>query len=187
MDRAVAPVPDGERLDDPDAFAAFYERALPRVYGYVYHRVGGRTAIAEELTQETFLTVNSLLRRGQAVAAPLPWVFGIARHKLLEHYRREARAVGPLVSWESWQDDAEEPDGAAWDAPWEDDWHERTLRALAAVPAAQREALILRHMDGLSVPEVATALGRSVPAVESLLARGRATFKRRYAEAADAD
>ena len=59
---------------------------------------------------------------------------------------------------------------------------DRALAALAAVPAAQRVALVLRHVDGLSVPEVATALGRSIEAVESLLARGRVGFRRAYAE-----
>lgn len=69
-------------------------------------------------------------------------------------------------------------------APWAaEGWRERTLAALAALPPAQRQALVLRHADGLSVPEVALALGRSVHATESLLARGRAGFKRAWATA----
>ena len=60
--------------------------------------------------------------------------------------------------------------------------HDRAVAALAAVPASQRAALVLRHFDGYSVPEVAAMLGKSVEAVESLLARGRATFRVAYTE-----
>lgn len=69
--------------------------------------------------------------------------------------------------------------------------HGRAAVALAAVPSPvpspQREALAFRHLDGLSVPEVAAALGRSVEATESLLARGWVSFRIAYVEARDAD
>ena len=186
MERVVHSTAAEERLDDPDAFAAFYERAVPRIYGYFVHRCGaaGVAGVAEELTQETFLTAVTAIRSGRPVTAPLPWLFGIARHKLLDHYRREARIAGSKpVSWEAWRAAAGEADEAdLGSSPWQEEgWRERTLAALAALPAAQRQALVLRHLDELSVPEVAAALGRSVHAVESLLARGRAGFKRAYA------
>ena len=190
MERMVRVIEADERLDDADAFAAFYERTLPRIFGYFRHRCGGTAGVAEELTQETFLTAVRVLRSGQPVAAPLPWLFGIARHKLLDYYRREARrAATPLVSWEEWRDGGSESGGFdLGTAPWaEEGWRERTLTALAAVPVTQRQALALRYLDGLSVPEIAAALGRSVHAVESLLARGRAGFKRAYAAAGDDD
>jgi RNA polymerase sigma-70 factor (ECF subfamily) len=60
--------------------------------------------------------------------------------------------------------------------------HERAVQALASVAAAQRAALVLCYLDGYSVPEAARLLGRSTEAVESLLARGRRSFKRAYLE-----
>jgi RNA polymerase sigma-70 factor (ECF subfamily) len=62
---------------------------------------------------------------------------------------------------------------------------ERAMAALADVALTQREALILHYCDGLPVAEVAALLGRSVSATESLLARGRASFRQRYLEAGD--
>jgi RNA polymerase sigma-70 factor (ECF subfamily) len=50
--------------------------------------------------------------------------------------------------------------------------------ALDQLPESQKSVLVLRYMDGLSVPEVAAATGKSVHAIESLLARGRASLKR---------
>ena len=64
----------------------------------------------------------------------------------------------------------------------EREWAAHDLRAevigaLRQLPAAQRAALILHHVDGLPVRDVAKALGRSASAVESLLARGRERFR----------
>jgi RNA polymerase sigma-70 factor, ECF subfamily len=156
---------------DADGFRRFYEMALPRVYGYLVHRCGSVT-VAEDLAQETFLAAVAELKRGRSVESPLPWIFGIARHKLLDHYRREERRARQAA--------AAVPDAVT--LPGETDG--RALSALAAVPPAQRIALVLRHADGLSVPEVATVLGRSVEAVESLLARGRVGFREAYLKGA---
>jgi RNA polymerase sigma-70 factor (ECF subfamily) len=59
---------------------------------------------------------------------------------------------------------------------------DRAIAALSAVAASQRAALVLCYVDGYSVPEAARLLDKSVEAVESLLARGRQTFKRSYLE-----
>jgi RNA polymerase sigma-70 factor (ECF subfamily) len=169
-------------LADPERFRAFYADALPRVYGYFLYRSGGDPAVAEDLTQETFLAAVAQIRRGAVVAAPIPWLLGIARHKLLDHFRRQRRAGWRLVSLED--DVAEDDDRLA--VP-EDDpaARERAMAALAAVPLTQREALILHYLDGLPVAEVATLLERSLSATESLLARGRVSFRRHYTEAGD--
>ena len=164
-------------LEGP-AFRSFYDEAMPRIFGYFLHRCGGSRFVAEELTQETFLAVVAELKRGAEVESAIPWVFGIARHKLLDHYRREERITSREVS----PIDALDPPAETVD----DEAHDRALGALASIPPTQRAALVLRHMDGLSVPEVAAALGRSVEATESLLARGRRHFRRAYTGAGDA-
>jgi RNA polymerase sigma-70 factor (ECF subfamily) len=167
-------------LADPERFRAFYADALPRVYGYFYHRLGADAATAEDLTQETFLAAVAEIRRGTPVAAPVPWILGVARHKLLDHFRRQRKAGWTLLSLEGAVDDdtlvAPEDDEAA---------RSRAVAVLTAVPSPQREALVLRYLDGLSVPEVAAALGRSVSAAESLLARGRLAFRRSFREVGD--
>lgn len=171
-------VEEVERLGlDPAAFRAFYDEALPRIYGYFLYRAGGSVAVAEDLTQETFLAAVAELQKGRRIEAPIPWIYGIARHKLIHHYRRQERAEQPLPDSELVPDDIPFDDSGALA-------RERALEALAALPVSQSAALVLRHLEGLSVPEIATALGKTVEAVESLLARGRVGFKRAYLEAA---
>ena len=76
---------------DAESFRAFYDDALPRVYGYFLHRCGGSVAVAEDLTQETFLAAVAELKKDRRVKTPVAWIYGIARHKLLDHYRRQER------------------------------------------------------------------------------------------------
>ena len=179
----VAPVPDVSRLHDPEQFRVFYAEALPRVYGYFLSRCGAEIALAEDLTQETFLAAVAELRRRSAVVTPLPWVLGIARHKLLDHFRRQRRIGWTVVSWESAVDDSDETLVVL---DQDDAGRDRAIATLARVPSPQREALILHYLDGLSVAEVAALLQRSVSATESLLARGRVSFRQALAEMRDA-
>lgn len=159
-------------LADQRAFDTWYEAMLPSVFGYLLHRCGRNAQTAEELTQETFVeAVRS--RHTFRGTDTRPWLIGIARHRLLDHLRREGRRERtflrvfakerPAVVWLG----SEEPDADLADA-------------LGRVPAAQRAALILRYVDDLPVREVARLLRRNEGAVESLLSRGRERLRREY-------
>jgi RNA polymerase sigma-70 factor (ECF subfamily) len=176
MEISAAPSAEAELDTSPKAFRAFYDEALPRVYGYFLHRCGGSVQVAEDLTQDTFIAAVSELKKGRRVATPIAWIYGIARHKLLDHYRRQERAESPV---------AFEADELASELVVPDDARarERAVTALASVAASQRAALVLCYVDGFSMAETAALMGKSVEAVESLLARGRQSFKRAYEEA----
>ena len=75
----------------PHAVSTWFDDALPRLFGYFIVRVGGRVDIAEDLTHETALAAVRP-ETGPAVSAPaMAWLYGTARHKLVDHYRREER------------------------------------------------------------------------------------------------
>ena len=73
---------------DETAFRSWYERSLPTVYGYLFHRCGRNPALAEELTQEAFVEAVRGRRRFRGHADATTWVIGIARHKLVDNFRR---------------------------------------------------------------------------------------------------
>jgi RNA polymerase sigma-70 factor, ECF subfamily len=173
-----APAAEAALDTNPDAFRAFYEQALPRVYGYFLHRCGGSVQVAEDLTQETFLAAVTELQKGKRIRTPIAWIYGIARHKLLDHYRAQERLERGLVlagQADELEDELVVPD--------EEEARERATAALASVAASQRAALVLCYVDGFSVREAAAILAKRAEAVESLLARGRTSFKRAYLEA----
>lgn len=170
-------------VDDPGSdLLALYDTALPHVYGYLLRRCG-RPAWAEDLTAEVFLAAVDAVRREPPTAVSQAWLLGVARHKLADHWRRQARDDRRLEAVAD-----EQPQLADhWDA------HLDTVRAhdvLAQLAPHHRGALILRYLDDLPVPEVAALLGRSVHSTEGLLVRARAAFRRAYtrgeAEAGDA-
>jgi RNA polymerase sigma-70 factor (ECF subfamily) len=166
-DRGVGRAVDGRE------FLALYERALPEVYGYLLDRCRD-TATAEDLTSETFLAAVGAVSRPGGADPSIPWLIGVARHKLVDHWRRRAR------------DDRladELADASVGDDPW--DAHLTRMRAadvLAQLGDHHRVALTLRYVDGLPVPEVADLLDRTVHATEALLVRARVAFRARYEE-----
>jgi RNA polymerase sigma-70 factor (ECF subfamily) len=161
----------GVRPDPGAALLALYDTALPHVYGYLLARCG-RRALAEDLTAETFLAAVAACRRGSLLEPDIGWLVGIARHKLVDHWRSAEREERGLRAAHQ-----ELPDPAG--DPWDE--HVDALLArevLAAQSPPHRIALTLRYLDGLPVPEVAAQLGRTVHATEALLGRARTAFRR---------
>ena len=163
---------------DELAFRGWYERSLPRVYAYLFHRCGRNPELAEELTQQAFVEAVRGRRRFRGQSDATTWVIGIARHRLIDHFRRserDARRLGALTEREFGRAGSAVPVPSAEPDEIDD--------ALAVLPALQRTVLILHYMDRLSVRDVARAIGKSEAAAAALLARGRDAFRQAYQEA----
>lgn len=166
----------------------WFDDAVPRLYGYFIVRVGVRTHIAEDLTQETLLAAVS----GSSTPSPgtplMAWLYGIARHKLLDHYRRidrERHHVESSLDLDS-IDIGPSPPLASLDF---DNLYTREviIAVLDHLPPRQRAALVIRYFDDCNVAITASLLGLTIHATESLLARARRAFRRHYLELAGDD
>lgn len=160
------------------ALLSIYDRALPQVYGYLVSRCGSPT-LAEEISAETFLAAAESLERGRVPDLTVAWLVTVARNKLVDHWRREERERRRLQLVHDAHDDLDDPVDAGLDAAFD---RARARAVLAELGAHHRSALTLRYLDGLSVPEVADSLGRTVHATEALLVRARNAFRTRYQE-----
>jgi RNA polymerase sigma-70 factor (ECF subfamily) len=162
--------------DQGDVLLALYDRSLPQVYGYLVARCG-RATLAEDLTADTYLAAVAAIHRGTVPNLSIAWLMTVARNKLVDHWRRQEREDRSLHLIANDSDDVvvdDEPLGPdCFD-------HDRTHEVLQRIGAHHRAALTLRYLDGLSVPEVARYLDRTVHATEALLVRARTAFRRSY-------
>jgi RNA polymerase sigma-70 factor (ECF subfamily) len=168
---------DSEQLvgDGGEALLALYDRSLPQVFGYLVRRCPTET-LAEDLTAETFLAAVDAVRKGRGAALTTGWLITVARNKLVDHWRRaerEERGRRLMVAPEP----VPEPDDVLGELD-----PSRALAVLDELGPHHRVALTLRYLDGMSVPQVADQLERTVHATEALLVRARAAFRRAYAD-----
>jgi RNA polymerase sigma-70 factor (ECF subfamily) len=173
----VARVARGEEA----ATAELLRRYLDRVFRFVCPRVGYQEQDAEEVVQETFLSAVRLAPTFRGESTLFSWLCGIARKQVfyfLSNQRPERRSSpANTVSL-----DAEEVhllQAALGAGPLEQEIVEQlSVRELVegillALPEAEREALLLRYVEDLTVREIAGIMRRSEKAVESLLRRAR--------------
>ena len=150
--------------------------ALPQVYGYLLPRCAS-VSLAEDLTADTFVAAVAAVRRRQVDEVNVAWLIGVARHKLVDHWRRAAREQRGLDEVGRAESAAEDPWPGLLDVA-------SAHAALQRLSPPQRLALTLRYLDGLPVSEVAAHLERSLHATETLLVRSRAALRRIYDEEA---
>jgi RNA polymerase sigma-70 factor (ECF subfamily) len=167
-----------EPADQGPQLLALYDRALPQVYGYLRTRVG-ETEIAEDLTAETFLAAVRAVQEHKVPDLTIAWLVTVARNKLVDHWRRREREERTLrLASDSESEVVDDDVDARFDRM-------RAREVLAELAPHHRVALTLRYLDGLSVPEVARELDRTVHATEALLVRARHAFRIRYAEGSE--
>jgi RNA polymerase sigma-70 factor (ECF subfamily) len=151
-----------------DATRQLYERHSSRIFGFCLSRLGSREE-AEDAVQTTFLNAQRGLGRGVVPEYELAWLFKIAQnvcHNRHQSARRRGR-VEATHDLDALQDVIASPDRDPGISLGE------LTQALGAIPARQRRALVLREFQGNSYEEIASELGLSVGAVETLLFRAR--------------
>lgn len=166
---------EGLRRGDVTALEAAYQAYRPRIFGFLARMCRSRDQ-AEDLLQEVFL---SLARSGVNLAPGtrlLPWLFVVARNAFLSA-RRSAR-----LSFERLHDLALFRSATAeWISPFDLSSASEAQRSLeaavAALPLASREALLLVAEEGLGYEEAAAVLGISAEALRQRLSRARAELR----------
>lgn len=155
-----------------------FDRASVAVYQELIRLCGGDRARAEDLRQDTFERAARHLERHPDREVEVGWFIVVARSVFLDQMRRTRREIRlreRLLALPSAA--STEPD---WDAIGAGD----ALQLLGRLTDEQRAALILFHLQGMPIAEVAQAINRSVRATESLLVRGRRRLRSLVEEAA---
>jgi RNA polymerase sigma-70 factor (ECF subfamily) len=168
---------------DPERFAALFRRHAPAIMRYTVRRLGQDPA--DDIVAETFLV--AFRRRGAYDAArpdARPWLYGIATNLIRRHRRAEVRALRALARGGA--DPVTEPfTDAVEDRVHAGARSQALAGAIAALPAAQREVLLLVTWAELTYDEVAEALGVPSGTVRSRMNRIRRKLRDALGDAAD--
>ena len=157
------------REGDAGAFEALYRRHKGALYRFVARSVRDR-ATAEELYQEIWMRVIEARGRYEVQAKFTTWLYAIAHNRLVDHWRKRGLTLVSLDQEEAGQ--APPAAGAHYEPQAQLEAKqgiERFVRALEALPPAQREAFLLHEESGMSVAEIARATGANEEAAKSRL------------------
>jgi len=174
----------GILLADDTCFNTLYERYFNRVYAYSFRRLRNHSD-AEEVAQETFVTVFKSISNFRGQSTLLSWIFGITRNLSNNSLRRFHRQ---REKFESVSPDHFAPSPSIGSNMPDDDLNmHRYLGAIRtemdALPSWQRRIFEMRHLEDMSISEISERTNRSSDAVRSSLYR----VKRMMCEAVDSD
>jgi RNA polymerase sigma-70 factor, ECF subfamily len=156
--------------------AELVERHHSLLLGFLYRMTGGDRALAEDLTQEAFLRVLRAIGQYRYPRPFKPWLYAIATNLARDHYKRAETRYTSRADAVLDDDPAREvadPEAPLPEAVWlAEENARRVARVVHALPDHQREALILRYYQNLSLNEIAGALDVPVGTVKSRLSLG---------------
>ncbi|NRQ38681.1 RNA polymerase sigma factor [Nonomuraea sp. NN258] len=165
----------GRSLDDPESFAALFDRHADEIHRYAARRLGAE--LAEDVTGEVFLVAfRRRARYDRAWPDARPWLYGIATNVISQHRRAERRrnaAMAKVV--------VERPgtfDDRSADRVTAEQLQPRLAGALTGLSAAERDLLLLVAWADLTYEDAALALGVPVGTVRSRLHRLRVKVRR---------
>ena len=181
MNESEAGLVDSARSGDPQALEQLLEQQQGRILRFARKMCRMRED-AEDVLQDTLVAMARTLPGFRGAASVSTWAFTIARSFCIKK-RRRGRNVQATVALHDDDrvlqvpDSGKRPDELAASAEIQD----ALDRAIAELPAAHREVLLLRDVEGLTAPEVAEVLGVRVEAVKSRLHRARVAVRERLA------
>ena len=163
---------DGVRQASEAHFNELYERYFKRIYSFVHGRLRNH-ADAEEVTQETFVTIFRSIENYRGQSSLLSWMFGIAKNLSNNTIRRSQNQRERFESVDIEHFTPKASIGQV--APDEDLSLQRYAHAIstrmAKLPEWQRRIFEMRHLENMSIPEIAECSARSNDAVRSSLYR----------------
>ncbi|HEU0129363.1 MAG TPA: SigE family RNA polymerase sigma factor [Mycobacteriales bacterium] len=140
-----------------DVYAASYRKLVAQL-----HAVTGSRQEAEDVVQEAFMRAIGRWDQIKEYDAPEAWLRTVALNLARSRWRRAVRGAAALVKH-----------GVPAAEPELSPDHVALMTAMKGLPEAQREALVLHHFVGMSVDEVAAAVGAPSGTIKARLSRGR--------------
>lgn len=172
---------------DRDAITRLYDEHVDGLYAFVFYRVGGDAALAEDVVQETF--AQALRRRDEYDAGRgsiATWLSTLSRNIIRDQLRAHRRGDELAAAWQQIDQSLGQIFAALAHSPLPGEVLQRSETrdlvnmAIANLPEVYRTALTRKYVAGESLEQIAAALGISADAAKSLLARARRAFRETF-------
>lgn len=158
---------------DETALGELYDSYAPRIYAYIYRRVGD-VHLAEDLTGDVFVRVIQAIHSEHFWHTSFKaWLYRIAHNLVADHYRRRP-PTSELALDEQLIAAEDDPVSAVTER-----FSQRRLRAaIDCLTPDQQQVLVLRFGEGMKAREVAEVMGKNVGAIEALQHRALSALRR---------
>lgn len=155
-------------------FQELYENYHKDVFQFLFYMVKNREQ-AEDLVQEVYIKVMNSYDRFKGDSSEKTWLFSIARHVAIDHFRKQKRKRNRVLEFFDWgekghliQDDQPEPEEVAL----QNEEIQKVYKCLDHCSVDQKSVIILRYIQSMSIQETAEILGMSVSKVKTTQHRG---------------
>lgn len=170
-ERALADLLRAAMAGDERAYARFLDRVSVLVRAYARRKISHGGVDPDDVVQETLLAIHLKRHTWMTDAAVLPWIYAIARFKLIDAFRRRGRRVE--IDVEDIAESHAQPEAET--------VSERDIsRALEGLAPGQRSVVSAISVEGSSIEETARRFGMNETAVRVALHRGLAAIARRF-------
>lgn len=155
------------RQGNKEAWRSLFDRHFEPVWCFCLHLANGRADIAEEISQQVFVTAAKNIHKFSDERGTFRgWLFGIAKKHLAKFKAKEAGRKSHEQKFSKLNIET----------PKRNDKHMQVYETLAKLPGHYRDVLEAKYMEKLTVNDIADARGKTPKAIESLLVRARERF-----------
>ena len=141
--------------EQENKFIQTYRLYVDEIYQYVYLRTGMNKALAEDITQEIFVDVFKGMSSFKGLSSERTWIYKITKNRLNDFYRKQYRSKFEM---------------------------EKVQHCLDDLLEQYKIVLVLKYIDEKSVKDIASILGKSPKAIESILQRAKNAFVKSYTQ-----
>lgn len=155
---------------DTDAFGYFYDLYAPKIYSYVLFRTSDKE-VAQDITHDVFLRAWQYIVDKKSIQNFRALLYQIARNKIVDFYR--VKAVAPTLLDETIEVVSTAQTGTGYDL-------DILRHRIASLKDEYQEVITLRHLEGLSIDEMSTVLGKDKNNIRVTLHRALTKLKELY-------
>jgi RNA polymerase sigma-70 factor (ECF subfamily) len=169
--------------EQENKFIQTYRLYVDEIYQYVYLRTGMNKALAEDITQEIFVDVFKGMSSFKGLSSERTWIYKITKNRLNDFYRKQYRSKFEMVELDTiLYEQLEDPTQDIQELMIKSFKREKVQHCLDDLLEQYKIVLVLKYIDEKSVKDIASILGKSPKAIESILQRAKNAFVKSYTQ-----